>query len=84
TVGGRDHWPQSGFCFIAGGGLRTGQVIVATDPRGENPAGRAYTPQNVLATLYHVLSIDPVTTINDHQGRPHYLLDDREKVAELV
>jgi uncharacterized protein (DUF1501 family) len=84
TVAGRDHWPQSGFALMAGGGLRTGQVIGATDPRGENPRGRAYTPQNVLATLYHVLGIDPLTTINDHQGRPIYLLDDREKVAELI
>jgi len=84
TVAGRDHWPQSGFALIAGGGLRMGQVIGATDPRGENPRGRAYTPQNVLATLYGVLGIDPATTINDHQGRPIYLLDDREPVAELV
>jgi len=84
TTGGRDHWPQSGFALMAGGGLRTGQVIGATDARGENPRGRAYTPQNVLATLYHVLGIDPVTTVTDHQGRPHYLLDDREKVAELI
>src|SRR5262249_8324803 len=54
------------------------------DARGENPKGRPYTPQNVLATLYHVLGIDPATTLPDHQGRPMYLLDDREKVAELV
>ena len=84
TVGGRDHWPQSGFAWIAGGGLRMGQVIGATDARGENPRGHAYTPQNVLATLYHVLGIDPLTTLPDHQGRPHYLLDDRAKVAELI
>ncbi len=84
TVAGRDHWPQSGFALMAGGGLRMGQVIGATDARGENPRGRAYTPQNVLATLYYVLGIDPTTTINDHQGRPIYFLDDREKVAELV
>lgn len=84
TVAGRDHWPQSGFALLAGGGLRMGQVVGATDARGENPRGRAYTPQNVLATLYDVLGIDPATTLNDHQGRPIYLLDDREKVAELV
>lgn len=84
TTGGRDHWPQSGFALLAGGGLRTGQVIGATDPRGENPRGRVYTPQNVLATLYRVLGIDPVTTIPDHQGRPIYLLDDRQPVAELL
>jgi hypothetical protein len=84
TVAGRDHWPQAGFALMAGGGLQTGQVIGATDPRGEAPRGRPYTPQNVLATLYHVLGIDPVTTLPDHQGRPIYLLDDRERIAELI
>jgi hypothetical protein len=84
TTGGRDHWPQAGFALMAGGGLQMGQVVGATDARGERPKGRAYTPQNVLATLYHVLGIDPATTLPDHQGRPMYLLDDREKVVELV
>jgi uncharacterized protein (DUF1501 family) len=84
TTGGRDHWPQAGFALMAGGGLPMGQVIGATDRRGENPQGSAYTPQNVLATLYHVLGIDPATTLPDHQGRPIYLLDDRRPVAELV
>lgn len=84
TTGGRDHWPQSGFALMAGGGLRTGQVVGATDARGENPQSQAYTPQNVLATLYRVLGIDPVTTLPDHQGRPIYLLDDRQPVTELV
>jgi hypothetical protein len=70
--------------LIAGGGLQTGQVVGATDPRGERPRGQPYTPQNVLATLYHVLGIDPATTLPDHQGRSVYLLDDRDKVAELV
>jgi uncharacterized protein (DUF1501 family) len=84
TTGGRDHWPQAGFALMAGGGLRMGQVVGATDARGENPRGGAYTPQNVLATLYHVLGIDPATTLPDHQGRPIYLLDDRRKVEELV
>lgn len=84
TVGGRDHWPQSGFALLACGGLRTGQVIGATDARGENPRGQPYTPQNILSTLYHVLGIDPISTLPDHQGRPIYLLDDRRPVEELV
>jgi hypothetical protein len=84
TTAGRDHWPQAGFALVAGGGLKMGQVVGATDARGENPKGRPYTPQNVLATLYHVLGIDPATTLPDHQGRPTYLLDDRAKVAELI
>jgi hypothetical protein len=43
-----------------------------------------YTPQNVLATLYHVLGIDPATTLPDHNGRPIYLLDERNPIRELV
>jgi hypothetical protein len=84
TTGGRDHWPQAGFALMAGGGLRMGQVVGATDRRGENPAGQPYTPQNVLATLYHVLGIDPSTTLTDHSGRPLPLLDDRRTIEELV
>jgi hypothetical protein len=84
TTGGRDHWPQSGFALLAGGGLRMGQVIGATDARGERPAGTPYTPQNVLATLYHTLGIDPITTLPDHSGRPIYLLDDRRRVEEVL
>jgi uncharacterized protein (DUF1501 family) len=84
TTAGRDHWPQAGFALLAGGGLQTGQVVGATDARGEAPKGRPYTPQNVLATLYHCLGIDPATTLPDHQGRPVYLLDDRETIKELV
>ena len=61
-------WPAAG--------LQTGQVVGATNARGERPAGEPYTPQNVLATLYHVLGIDPETTLPDHTGRPVQLLDD--------
>ncbi len=81
---GRDHWTHAGFALVAGGGLRMGQVVGATDARGERPRDRAYTPQNILATLYHVLGIDPAMTLPDHDGRPVPLLDDREKIKELL
>lgn len=84
TTAGRDHWPQAGFCVLAGGGLDVGRVVGATNARGERPAGEPYTPQNVLATLYRVLDIDPQTTLNDHSGRPVYLLDDPKPIKELV
>lgn len=85
TTGGRDHWPQAGFAVVAGGGFATGQVVGATNARGERPEGRPYTPQNVLATLYRHLGIDPATTtLPDHTGRPVYLLDDPRPVAELA
>jgi hypothetical protein len=51
----------------------------------ENSRGRPIHAQHVLATLYHVLGIDPAsTTLTDHSGRPQYLLDYPEKIAALV
>ena len=82
--GGRDHWPAAGSVLFSGGGLKMGQYVGATNSGGEYPITRPYTPQNILATLYHVLGIDPSATIPDHNGRPQYLLDDREPVKELI
>jgi Protein of unknown function (DUF1501) len=84
TPDGRTHWPQAGFLWVAGGGLNTGQVIGATDVRGEYPVGNPIRMQNVLATLYGVLGIDPGTTFLDLDGRPLVALEDREPVAGLL
>jgi hypothetical protein len=81
---GRDHWPAANFALLAGGGMRTGQVIGATDAKAETIKERPLTPQNVFATLYQLLGIDPGQTLPDHQGRPMYLLEDREPIAELL
>ena len=58
SASGRDHWP-TGFALLAGGGLRMGQVVGATDRRGERAVTQPYGPQNLLATMYHVLGIEP-------------------------
>jgi hypothetical protein len=84
TPDGRSHWPEAGFLWVAGGGLKTGQVIGATDARGERVIGFPIRMQNVLATLYHVLGIDPATTLPDYNGRPQYVLEDRQPVTELL
>ncbi len=84
TTGGRDHWPQSGFAILAGGGFTTGQAVGATNAKGERPVGTPYTPQNVLATLYGHLGIDPQTTFPDHTGRPIFLLDDPTPIKEVL
>ena len=81
---GRGHWWDAGFAVVAGGGLRMGQVVGETDARAERAKGKPYTPQNVLATIYHVLGIDPARAFPDFQGRPMHLLDDREKIQELI
>ena len=82
--GGRDHWPAAGCALLAGGGLKTGQVIGATDSQAGNPRGKAYSVQNVIATLYHVLGIDPTTCLTDLNGRPQTLLDEVETIKGLL
>ena len=81
---GRDHWNQTGITVMAGGGFRTGQVVGASDARGEQVNGRAITPQMMTATLYRALGIDPLLTFPDASGRPMYLLDEREPISELI
>ena len=84
TPDGRGHWSDAAFLWMAGGGLKTGQTIGATDARAERSTGTPIKMQSVLATLYHVLGIDPATTIRDHNGRPQYLLDHRDPVSGLI
>ena len=82
-IAGRDHWPEAGAAVIAGGGFQVGQAIGETDSHAGQATGRAYTPSNVLASIYRHLGIDPAITIPDHNGRPMHVLDDREPVSEL-
>jgi len=82
----RDHWPQVSMALMFGGGMRTGQVIGATNRLGEYAKERPVTFQEVFATLYHNLGIDVRTaTVSDPSGRPHYLVDSGvEPIRELV
>jgi hypothetical protein len=83
AANGRDHW-ETGFALVAGGGTSTGRVVGETDRHGERARGRPYTPQNLLATLYALLGIDAAATLPDHTGRPQFLLDDRDRIDELL
>jgi len=83
--GGREHNPGAGVALLAGGGLQMGQVIGETDSRGSrSTGGTAIGPQNILATAYHVLGIDPATQIADYNKRPVALLDDRKPIEPLL
>jgi len=82
---GRDHWPQVGGGLVAGGGLRTGQVIGATDRLGGEVASRPVHFGEVHATLYHAMGINAnTTTVRDLSGRPHYLVDGHQPMPELI
>ncbi len=83
--GGRDHWPQVGPAILAGGGLRGGQIIGATDRTASVAVSRPVSYKDVFATIYHHLGIDPHrTALVDPQGRPQHLLDEGTVIRELV
>ena len=81
---GRDHWPQAMSMLVAGGGMRTGQVIGATNPKGEHPIDRALTPNDLWATMFRHLGIDYHHPFADHNGRPMPILAGGEPIAELL
>lgn len=82
---GRDHWPRVSCALLAGGGIRAGQAIGATNRLGEYAQERPVHFQEIFATLYHNLGIDPeTTTIIDPTGRPQYLVDNAKPLPELV
>jgi hypothetical protein len=82
---GRDHWPSVNSCLLAGGGMRMGQVIGSTNRLGEVPQDRPVHYREVFSTLYHNMGIDAQrATLTDLRGRPHYLVDQRKPIAELV
>jgi hypothetical protein len=81
---GRDHWAPVMSALVAGGGMRMGQAVGSSSARGEYPRERRVTASQVLSTLYRSLGIDPAMTFPNGSGRPMYILDDREPVAELL
>jgi uncharacterized protein (DUF1501 family) len=83
-IPGRDHWGQAMSVILAGGGLKTGQVIGATNAKAEHPVARALKPDDVLATIYEVMGIDPETTFKDFAGRPVPLVDQGKAIKEIL
>jgi hypothetical protein len=81
---GRDHWAPVMSALVAGGGMRMGQAIGSSTARGEQPHEGRCSAAQVLATLYRAMGIDPAMTFNDSSGRPRYILDEREPLAELL
>lgn len=82
---GRDHWSRVASVLMAGGGMKMGQAIGTSNRLGEVAKDRPVHFQEVFATLYFKLGIDPrYTTLIDPNGRPQYLVDHREPMKELV
>ncbi len=69
--GGRDHHPRAMCVLMGGGGIRGGQVVGASDDKGMGPAsGDGITPDDIAATFYHTLGIDPQKEYRTTTGRP--------------
>jgi hypothetical protein len=71
---GRDHWAPVNSALLAGGGMKVGQVIGSTDRTGAYAVGSPVHYQDVLATVYHNLGIDPHGFVEDKSGRPLMIL----------
>ncbi len=81
---GRDHYPRANWCLLAGGGIRPGQLIGATDKKGESPtADTDISPDDISATILHALGIDPMTEYFTNTGRPAWLVPEGRIMTEL-
>jgi hypothetical protein len=81
---GRDHWPQCGFCLMAGGGIKQGAVHGSTDSIAAYPASNPVSPADIVATIYHQLGIDPQTTVPDRSNRPISIAHGGEPIWDLI
>ena len=81
---GRDHWPNAGSVLVAGAGMKVGQVIGATNDKGEHVTDGAFGPNDFSAIFYHALGIDYTTTIPNPAGRPIHLLPGGKVPSALV
>ncbi|MCA9036069.1 MAG: DUF1501 domain-containing protein, partial [Planctomycetaceae bacterium] len=83
-AGGRDHWPQCFTVYFAGGGVKGGQVVGASDPIGGVPADRPVLPGDAVATIFHSLGLDLNAHLPGPAGRPFPLVDiGRREIHEL-
>jgi hypothetical protein len=81
---GRDHWPGAMSVLYAGGGLKMGQAVGATNTNAEFPVTTPYSPGCVLATMYHALGIDHHHVFYDHARRPLPILNEGQPIEELI
>jgi hypothetical protein len=81
---GRDHWPQCGFSLLTGGGVKSGMVFGATDKHAAYPTRDPVSPGDVVATIYHLLGIDPHMTVPDLSGRPIAIAHGGEPIWDVI
>lgn len=81
---GRDHWAPLSTLALAGGGLKMGQVVGESNSKAEVPHSTPITPQDLMATIFHVLGIDTRMQLVNPAGRPVYLIENGRPIADLI
>lgn len=84
TLGGRDHWSRSYSVLLAGAGVKSGLVYGASDPVGENAVENPVTPADLVATLYHLLGIDPTLRVPTPDGQQLARVPEGARVVDAV
>ncbi len=81
---GRDHWAPLSTLALAGGGLKMGQVVGESTAKAEVPKTTPITPQDLMATVFHVLGMPQDLHYKDQSGRPTSMITGGKVIAELV
>ncbi len=81
---GRDHWAPLSTLALAGGGLRMGQTVGESMPKADVPKTKPIHPQDLMATIFHVLGIPRDIQFVNQAGRPVYMIENGQPIAELV
>src|SRR5947209_357865 len=81
---GRDHWGPAFTVLLGGGGIHGGRVVGASDARAERPAGNPHGPEDLAATIYHLLGIDPTEEFYTPEGRPVPIVSNGRVIRELL
>jgi hypothetical protein len=80
----RDHWNNCYTILLAGGGVKQGFVLGASDRHGSEPSRRPVTPGDLIATIYRLLGLDPRTVIHDSLERPLSVVPVGNVVREII
>jgi hypothetical protein len=84
STDGRNHWPNVMSMCLAGGGFRHGQVIGSSENDGGHIKDRPITPADLAATIYHHMGVPLDATYLDPTGRPRFIVEDGQPIAELI
>lgn len=81
---GRDHWAPLSTLALAGGGLKMGQAVGESAEKVDVPKTTPITPQDLMATIFHVLGIERRLQFTNQSGRPTYMIENGKPIEELV